>query len=270
MKRDLKRIEAALHQIADQSTRYTLPGNGVRKVSPMNSTATTGVVAVPVTMRTKVSLPTLPDEVQPIPDGNAAPPAEVAVPPLSACLGDIKVPTLPRIKSPTLSSHRNAANPTLAMGLLKEMELTVAGWQDELQQVLRQIQDLYLEGPIVDGWMESYAQQEGESPMFRHADVNCLMDYVEKMRNSPLPEGVNSPAPGTTAEAMATGYRLCGLNEDGQLWFRHCPSAQVPAVSLAIARYQRLRSLLTRKQYLENRLSLLAETLVGVHSQMNS
>jgi hypothetical protein len=38
---------------------------------------------------------------------------------------------------------------------------------------------------------------------------------------------------------------------------------------MAIARYQRLRLLLSRKQYLETRLSQLAETLVTVHGQLN-
>ncbi|UBF28411.1 hypothetical protein K9N68_11365 [Kovacikia minuta CCNUW1] len=148
-------------------------------------------------------------------------------------------------------------------------------WQDELQQVLRQIQDLYLEGPIVDGWLESYTHQEGEAPAFRHADVDCLMDYVEKMRGSipsTIPAETPSPSSGEVPQAgqhdASAGYRLCGLNEDGQLWFRHCPAEQVPSVSLAIARYQRLRILLSRKQHLESRLSQLAETLVGVHGKL--
>lgn len=63
-------------------------------------------------------------------------------------------------------------------------------------------------------------------------------------------------------------YRLCGLDEDGQLWCRFCPVEQVPDVSLAIARYQRLQILLTRKRSLESQLNTLTESLVSVHGQL--
>jgi hypothetical protein len=189
-------------------------------------------------------------------------------------LDAIKPPTLPKPKSFSLTSHRNAANPALAISLLKDLETIVSGWQQELQQVLKQIQDLYLEGPIVDGWLESYTCQEGAAPAFRHAEVDCLMNYVEKLSGaSEQPVQIDSSsAYGTTRlqqDAANSGYRLCGLNEDGQLWFRHCPPEQLPAISLAIARYQRLRELLTRKQELEVCLAQLTETLVMMHSQFN-
>jgi len=196
------------------------------------------------------------------------------LPPLLTKLAEVGTPTLPRFKAPTFTSHRNAPNPALAMSLLKELQTTVAGWQGELRQVLRQIQDLYLEGPIVDGWLESYAQNNEATPAFHRADASCLADYIEKMRNVPLgqphPEPLSSLSLNADIKALddAAGYRLCGLNQDGQLWFRHCPAAQLPAVSLAIARYQRLRHLLARKQSLEINLSKLAETLVMVHGNI--
>lgn len=287
MKRELKRIEAALHHLADQHSNpstVSLPARGFSPQSPADGPAPLlGPPVAKVALPTLPVLPAMPEEEHGRPEADArtvarteagpAAPKEAIVEPLSASLNEVKAPALPRLKTPSFSSHRNAANPTLAMSLLKEMETTVAGWQEELQQVLRQIQDLYLEGPIVDGWLESYAQQEGEAPEFRHADVDCLMNYIEKMKSvsqpdlpqtASLPYGARVPQDGNTA-----GYRLCGLNEDGQLWFRHCPAEQVPAVGMAIARYQRLRLLLSRKQYLETRLSQLAETLVTVHGQLN-
>ena len=57
------------------------------------------------------------------------------------------------------------------------------------------------------------------------------------------------------------------MNEEGQIWFRHCPAEQVPAVSLAILRYQRLKTLLSQKDTLQSRLSRLAESLIEVHSE---
>jgi hypothetical protein len=169
-----------------------------------------------------------------------------------------KLPVLPRFKSATFTSHRNGSNPALAMNLLREIETIVAGWQTELHQILQQIQDLYLEGPIVDGWLESQsAEDEIAIPPLRHAEVSRLIDYVDDM--CAQPQAVNS---------SRAGYRLCGLNPDGQLWCRPCPPDQVPSVSLAIARYHKLRQLLSRKQELETRLTQLAETLIVLHGHL--
>lgn len=52
------------------------------------------------------------------------------------------------------------------------------------------------------------------------------------------------------------------------MWTRPCPSEQVAGISMAIARYQKLRQLLGRKQYLELRLNQLAETLVMLHGHI--
>lgn len=276
MKQELKRIEAALHKLSDQPSGVSTVPLPLRRPPARLSLEP---APEPKTKKAspKVDLPSFPALPDPKKQTTAtaiAEPvhAEPTVESLSTTLSEVKVPALPRLKTPSFSNHRNAANPTIAMNLLKEMETTVAGWQEELQQTLRQIQDLYMEGPIVDGWLESYAQQEGEAPEFRHADVDCLIDYIEKMRSSTpqdLEKVTQTQELKLPQEINAAGYRLCGLNEDGQLWFRHCPPEQVPAVGMAIARYQRLRLLLSRKQTLETRLGQLAETLVMVHGKMN-
>ncbi|QLE57178.1 hypothetical protein [Nostoc sp. TCL26-01] len=170
-----------------------------------------------------------------------------------------KTPSLPKFKTPSFSSHRHGANPALAMNILQEIQEHVAGWQQELQSILQQIQDIYLEGPIVNGWLESNPKEPetGSTATLRHAEVDRLMNYVEEICAS---EG-KSPA-------QITGYRLCGVDNSGQVWSRPCPSDQLASVSMAIARYQKLRQMLGRKQYLETKLSQLAETLVVLHSHI--
>lgn len=173
---------------------------------------------------------------------------------------------LPKSKPPSFSKHRHAVNPDLAVGLLKEVETVVVNWQLSLEQTVLEIQALYLDGPIVDGWLEShpYGSPQVMQPIgtatLRHAEIDRLIDYVEEIcRVSPSPE---------TGEIPRTGYRLCGLDADGQLWSRPCPAQQVPYVSLAIARYQKLRILLAKKQALENRLNQLIQNLTLLHGQI--
>ncbi|HAG82206.1 MAG TPA: hypothetical protein DCL61_13825 [Cyanobacteria bacterium UBA12227] len=185
----------------------------------------------------------------------------IAVQPFPANKHAGKTPSLPKFKPAKLSEHRHSANPALAMSLLKEIQEIVGSWQKELQAIVRQIQDIYMAGPIVDGWLESHARQPEEAMAgVRHADVDRLMDYVTEL--------LDQSDTNVTCESPRTGYRLCGLDGDGQFWARPCPADQVPSVSLAIARHQKLRQLLSRKQDLETRLSQLAETLVVLHSHL--
>lgn len=187
----------------------------------------------------------------------------MAVQPYPARKHQGKTPSLPKLKPLSISEHRHAANPALAMNLLEEIQEIVARWQQELQTILRQIQDIYIEGPIVDGWLESHARDAKEAQgTVRPTTVDRLMDYVE--------EEWTQPDTKVSVESPRTGYRLCGLDASGQFWTRPCPPDQVPSVSLAIARHQKLRQLLNRKQELETRLSQLAETLIVMHSHLSN
>jgi hypothetical protein len=85
------------------------------------------------------------------------------------------------------------------------------------------------------------------------------MDYVEE---------ICANGGQVSYKSSRTGYRLCGVDANGKVWSRPCPADQVPAVGMAIARYQKLRQLLGRKQHLETRLSQLAQTLVILHSHI--
>ncbi len=239
MKPELQRIETALHQLTQASST--------------DSQQTSATVANPT------------NSVEGRSQGNregSEPSFSVAVQPFPARKHHGKTPTLPKFKSPTFSNHRHAANPALAMNLLEEIQEIVGGWQKELQTIVRQIQDIYMDGPIVDGWLESHAREAQEAQTtVRQAEVDRLMDYVEEV--------LNQPDAKVTLESPRTGYRLGGLDADGQFWARPCPPDQVPSVSLAIARHQKLRQLLSRKQDLEIRLSQLAETLVVMHGHLS-
>jgi len=151
-------------------------------------------------------------------EGTLLPPKNLEPEPNLAqdCSG--KAPTLPKFKSPRFSSHENSTKLALGTNLLSKMPTDVAACKAELQQIVRQIQDLYQAGPIVDGWLE-----------FPPGEVTC--------------------------ESPQAGYRLCGLDATGKMWSHPCPPEQLPSVSIAIARYQQLKQLLERKQHIETLLS---------------
>lgn len=161
-----------------------------------------------------------------------------------------------------LAAPRHATDPALALGILREIEGTLLSWQRELQRLQLEIQELHMEGPIIDGWLESQptTPPPPEAEFIRHAEIDALMGYVETICDA-APDGMIHKSP-------RAGYRLCGLDADGKVWSRECPPERVPQVSLAIARCQKVRQLVTRKNDLESRLSKLAEHLVSVHGEL--
>ena len=239
MKPELQRIETALNQLTPPR--------------PSDSQKTSATVGHETDN---------PREGQQRPQEKRDPSFSVSVQPFPARKDSSKTPTLPKLKPAKISEHRHAANPALAMTLLTEIQDIVARWQTELQTAVRKVQDLYMEGPIIDGWLESHPReaQEGVGAV-RPAKGDHLMDYVAEV--------VDQPDDNVTYETPRTGYRLCGLDGDGQFWSRPCPPDQVPSVSVAIARYQKIKQLITRKEELETRLSQLSETLVVMHGHLS-
>lgn len=154
--------------------------------------------------------------------------ATITVQPFTVTTDSLKEPSLPKVKTPGFTQHRHSSNPCFAMSLLQDIATVVNQWQLELEEVHNQIQAIYMEGPIVDGWLE--------------AD--------------------------TGADGSVQGYRLCGLNQNGQLWSRPCPPDQLPGLSVAIARYQTLRQTMAQKHRLEVRLKQLGETLAVLRSRL--
>jgi hypothetical protein len=263
MKTGLKRIEATLHDLGHRSTARSDAGDSLKSsfsfrisVGATESTASADSSSKKQTEEVSTESPNDDSgEANLFPQDHS-----VQTFPAQEIAG--KTPSLPKFKNPSFSSHRHGANPALAMNILQEIQQHIAGWQVELQTILQQLQDIYLEGPIVNGWLESNLKEPGQggTSTLRHGEVVHLMDYVEEIcttNNQKVSE-----------ESARAGYRLCGLDASGQVWSRPCPSEQLPIVSMAIARHQKLRQLLGRKQYLETRLSQLAETLVVLHSNI--
>lgn len=261
MKAGIKRIEATLHDLDKITTPSTAEpeGSSKRSLSFRISAGSSESKANDETA-SQTEPATQPTATQPEQNSTTHNPSVQTFP---AQESGCKVPSLPKLKTPSLTSHRNAANPAFAINLLQEIQESVASWQRELQKIVRQIQDIYLEGPIVNGWLESHERQSeaGGTATLRHAEADRLMDYVEEICAHDGKVSCQSPR---------TGYRLCGLDASGQVWSRPCPPEQVASVSMAIARYQKLRQLLGRKQYLETRLSQLAETLVILHGHIQA
>lgn len=253
MKAGLRRIAATLH---DLENRPVVTSNSEEATTNSAPKASYSFV-----INSPASSATTPEDTQPEEAKVFTQPPSVQTFPAKE--SGLKTPALPKLKPASISSHRHGANPALAMNLLCEIQEKVGGWQAELQQIVRQVQDTYLEGPIVDGWLESHAQEadEQETGKVRQAAEDSLMDYVEEISAAEGKVSYQSPR---------TGYRLCGMDASGKVWSRPCPPEQVPSVSVAIARYQKLRQLLGRKQYLETRLSQLAETLVVIHGHIQT
>ncbi|MEO0491212.1 MAG: hypothetical protein AAFX95_26480 [Cyanobacteria bacterium J06639_16] len=208
------------------------------------------------------------------------PPERLTVDPFPVHQFPGTLPMLPRLKRTALSSHRHEANPALAMTMLRDIQQMVETWQQDLRTILVDIQNIYLEGPIVDGWLESYQPQakppaELDAAVLRHGDTEQLMTYVNHLCEA---QTQGEPSTASTASSQLPGlaqglalepnYRLCGLDEEGKLRCQPCPPEQMPAVSMAIARNQRLRQLLNQKQYLEARLKRAVDALSGVRREL--
>lgn len=167
------------------------------------------------------------------------------------------LPFLPQAKRPSFSSHRNDANAALALDLLADVQGAIVSWHQALRDTLLEIQQLYLAGPIVDGWLESTNRQTHQTDLnehaavLRHGDPEQVAAYVEKLaQQTPIEDATHS-----------SHYRLCSLDADGQMQCQDCPPEQLGVVSQAIARNQKLRQLVSQKQYLEAKLKRASEAL---------
>ncbi|WOD39344.1 hypothetical protein [Nodosilinea sp. E11] len=176
------------------------------------------------------------------------------------------LPLLPRRKRPTFSRHRHDANPALATKVLQDIQMAVEAWHQDLRETLQRIQTLYMEGPIVDGWLETVedgAPVEShalDTALLRHGDPQALSGYVERLCQS-----LDSPAPSAApgVDLGRAGYRLCSLDSDGRVQHFPCPPEQLSTISLAIARHQKLRQMLDHKRFLEAKLKRTVEVMTS-------
>ena len=246
MKTGIKRIEQTLNRLQQTSQTASDPASKSltdREDAPRSSTPSGPTLALSFDLKSNPPTPSTPTLTPPPPN----------TPNLH----------LPKPKTVSLSPHRNAANPALSRVILQDLMAIVEAWQTELTTIVTQIQNLYLDGPIIDGWLESAGSiTPVETVAFRHADISQLVDFVEQLQTGTvMPDRIST---------QGSAYRLCGLNTDGQLWHHPCPTDQVPAVSVAIARHHQLRQLRTRQQDLEDRLAKFSENLVMLHSKLKN
>lgn len=196
---------------------------------------------------------------------SSSPPAPLT--PFSAEGSPSHLPLLPRRKRPTFSRHRHDANPALAAKVLQDIQLSVEAWHQDLKQTVQRIQALYMEGPIVDGWLETIEDSTATSQasdldaaLLRHGDPQALSGYVERLCQS----FESPPAPAAPGSDLGRpGYRLCSLDSDGRVQHFPCPPDQLSTISLAIARHQKLRQLLDHKRFLEAKLKRTVEVMTS-------
>jgi hypothetical protein len=151
---------------------------------------------------------------------------------------------------PKFSNLRQDANPILAAHMLQEIYKMVMEWQQELQEIEKDSFNVTASGPVLAAWLESRTFKRGST-------------------------GEAIPTPYVTIESIdltavdpKAGYRLCGLDEYGQLWTRACPMEEILIVSQAIARYQQLKDLIDRKQQVEQYIRHVLEDLVHLRLKL--
>ena len=211
MKADLNKILAALQQLEQNPN--------VSKSRPLATSNLDNTLSI----TSETSKASQPDSSAPIP-------------PLQP---NIQAPNLPIFNS---SSENAPAEEPIVL-------TTPPTFTQDLQQVIQQIESLYREGPIVDGWLESYACESTPSNDNGAVDVATPLEYVKAAGSLKQDQVI--------CEAPRSCYRLNGVSRTGQQWSYPCPIEQLPSVSLAIARYEKLLQLLDRKHDLETRLKSL-------------
>ena len=156
------------------------------------------------------------------------------------------------VQVPKFNGLRQDANPILAMHMLQEMYRMVMAWQQELQQIERSKRSIFLRsGPILAAWLESRSFKPSEKT------------------GKPIPTPyVTVDVNGLTEIDPQAGYRLCGLDEYGELWTRPCAMAEILSVSQAIARYQQIKDLTDRKQKIELDIRQILEDLVHLRMKL--
>lgn len=154
------------------------------------------------------------------------------------------------VEVPKFSNLRQDANPILAAHMLQEMYKMVTAWQQELQDIDRDSLDIAASGPILAAWLESRTvklSNTGEAIPTPYVTIDSI---------------------GLTEVDPQAGYRLCGLDEYGNLWTRPCSMAEILSVSQAIARYQQLKDLTDRKQQVELHIRQILEDLVHLRMKL--
>lgn len=182
---------------------------------------------------------------------------------------------LPPVRSETFVSQRHEVNPALALNLLNDIQSKILLWQDQLRQLVQALHTLHAQGPMVEGWLESaaeagHAHQSPDATLLRHGDTDALLQYIDSLDSRPARASVATSAATSTAtkQVASTEYRLCRLDENGQVRSQPCPPEQMGVVSMAIARYQKFKQLLEQKAAVDSKLEQAVDLLTGVRSSL--
>jgi hypothetical protein len=153
-------------------------------------------------------------------------------------------PQFAKLEAPKFSNLRQDANPILAVHMIQEIYKMTIAWQEELKEIEQRILNVLATGPILAAWLESRTIKPSDT------GEQIPTPYVE------------IDAIGLTTVDPQASYRLCGLDEYGELWTRPCLLPEILSVSNSIARYQQLKDLKERKQQVELYIRQILEDLV--------
>ncbi|WP_157620199.1 hypothetical protein [Synechococcus sp. PCC 7335] len=183
---------------------------------------------------------------------------------------------LPPVRSKHFVSQRHEVNPALAFNLLRDIQSEVSIWHEQLRQIVDAIHALHDQGPMVDGWLESSVARSQsatkdagvDAAILRHGDLDVLLQYVEVISSKESSQVESGKAESSQAdgEKATTTYRLCHMDQSGRVISQHCPPEQMGMVSMAIARYQKFRQLMSQKQAIEAKLQRTVDALTGTRS----
>jgi len=185
---------------------------------------------------------------------------------------------LPPVGSEAAYSQRHEVNPAIALNLINDIQTVVVRYRDQLREIAKALHVMQAQGPMVDGWLESSADvgaSAAAATILRHGDADVLMQYIESLDAVP-PNEMSSETVAVTEQApaaseslsAATAYRLCYLNENGQVQSQPCPPEQMGLVSVAIARYQNYKQLLSQQQAVEAKLKAVVAQLGQVRETL--
>lgn len=173
-------------------------------------------------------------------------------------------------------SQRHEVNPAIALSLLKDVQTTISMCQEGQRQIIQALQMLYAQGPMVDGWLQSsqpmYPDQtrreSADEAILRHGDIDALMRYVAALEQGCAESAEEEARIEAAMDNSMTQYRLCSLQDDGSVQSQICPPEQMAAVSVAIARYQKFKQLMSQKQLIETKLQHTVESLTGLRNSL--
>lgn len=232
----------------------TLPSFKPLKSKPLKSPSASSRLSTSSPSRSSQLPPNLEPSFQPLPTDYSSTSSPLG---LSPNARHDELFNLPQVYMSQSALQPNLPVPLTAMNLLRDIEATIICWQSALHRVVSQVEALYHEGPMIDGWLESkgydaYPRQQRGLQVGR--------------QHPPQPH----PSPFQSNDAVAAFYYVCGYTESGELWSRPCPPEQVAGVSMAISRYQKLQELLRHKQAIERHLAELAQTILDFHGRVRS